>query len=127
MTISLEGASDVDRRHRTLAASKTTAAIVAGFGIGPALKATQPKVGQCFDPAVDDTYRRSASRTRGHVRADPAAARAEARSRCACATQRTSRSSTPPYLSDDTGADWTALLAGLRICARIAEAQRYET
>ena len=28
----------------------------------------------------------------------------------------------PPYLSDDTGADWTALLAGLRICARIAEA-----
>jgi hypothetical protein len=121
---SLDGASDVDRIRRTCGSVRNHCCqIVAGFGIGPALKATQPKVGQRLDPAVDDTVSEiRIEDTRSRSDRSCCGHRAEARSRCACATQRTSRSSTPPYLSDDTGADWTALLAGLRICARIAEA-----
>ena len=53
---SLDGASDVDRIRRTCGSVRNHCCqIVAGFGIGPALKATQPKVGQRLDPAVDDT------------------------------------------------------------------------
>lgn len=94
---SLDGASDVDRIRRTCGSVRNHCCqIVAGFGIGPALKATQPKVGQRLDPAVDDTVSEiRIEDTRSRSDRSCCGHRAEARSRCACATQRTSRSSTP--------------------------------